>query len=1114
MATFRLRVDSKSVSENRIQTGNVLANDIGAITVTHIRLGSDSVVPVISDGTVLTATYGVLTIRPDGSYTYESSTAQSDSLAAGVNGNDVFTYTAVNSSGASATTTLSFAVTGKNDAPVLVSTTATLSPITEDAIDNGGQAVSTFLNSSDVDSGALSGIAIRGLTSSTGTWQYSLDGGANWSNVGTVSNSSSLLLRSTDFIRFVPDGIQSTTASFTYRAWDQSTGTAGAKASSSSSGGENAYSTAIGTASIVVAAVNDPPVAGDDSATTAFNTAVLLDVLSNDHDADGGTLAITESQQASNGTVVVQNGKILYTPNTGYIGEDSFTYTASDGQGGSAVASVTVTVRPPNQAPTATADTAATIKDTLVTIDVLANDTDPDGDTLSIVSVAAGSNGTAIVQAGKVVYTPNSGFVGSDTFTYTMSDGQGGSAIGNVSVSVAPPPNSAPTANDDIAATTTDTATLINVLANDSDADSDVLSISNLSAATNGVVAINNGQVSYTPNSGFSGLDSFTYTVSDGQGGTDVGNVSVSVGLASPTSAVTLTFRQGANGYLGTVDTMLKEKNSTIAFGNAFVITPDSDSGGRVQGLLAFTNLFGTGQEQVPLGATIISATLTLHTSNSTPNAGTLHRMLTDWNGLSTWSNKGSGIQVGTEASTSGALALGAAAVGTQTYDVTGSLQTWLAAGTTSSAQNAANLGWLFQPGSTDDWNFGSANGSFAPSLVISYIPAGSPSTPPALPSASISGPATGSLRVEGGQIAFTLSLNQASTENVTLSYSTADGTAKAGADYLAASGTLTFLAGETSKQVLVQLVNDSMAERPEGFSVQITSATNAKVGTAFAKATITDNDIFTLPMPSIVASVVAVHNIANGTTYQDGSGGTYGISDPSAIAYIPGLDLLYIGDSEHDESPFNSSVNMFALRTDGSYVRNHSLRSFTDEPTGLAYNSNNGLLYVADDDDHGVYWTDPMSPSGRLGYFDTRPLGFADTEDLKIDPVTGHIHVLDGVLRQIIELTITGVFVDSIPLPSIMRDAEALAYHPTYDLFFVASGASKSIWVIDRAGTIRATLDVLSGYSPEIKGFELAPSSNPNDGDTLSLYVADYGLDQVNDGRLFEVNLGPDWFL
>jgi VCBS repeat-containing protein len=1022
MAAYKLRADSKSLYENQILADNVLSNDLGATTVTQVRLGTGDFVPVGGSGVTIAGTFGVLKIMPDGSYNYDASTSGAERLATGVKGIDTFTYAAVNSAGKSATTTLTFTLTGRNDAPELVASNVTLNSLNEDQTDNAGQTVSEFLSSTDVDSAAQSGIAISGLASGNGSWQYSLNGGVSWSGIGTVSSSSALLLRSSDLVRFVPDGAQGTAASFTYRAWDQSSGSAGTKADANFGGGETAFSSAVVSASINVTSVNDAPLAADDSVVTAVNTPVLVDVLVNDRDVDGGTLAIAAFQQPINGTTAIQDGRILYTP--------------------------------------------------------------------------------------------NGGFAGSDTFQYTVADGQGGSAVATASVAVGTT-NAAPVAVDDLATTLMDTSVLIDVLSNDRDSDNDALAISALGSAANGQIVLDNGQVRYAPNTGFTGLDSFTYTVADGRGGSDVGSVSVSVGSStSAASAVTVSFRQGANGYTGTIDTMIKQYKPTLAYGNAITVGPDADwNAGRVQGLLSFSNLFGSATGQVPVGATILSATLMLQTTNPTSNAGALYQMSTPWSGASTWDGLGGGVQVGSEASASG-VALGAATIGARSYDVTASVRGWYEAGTTSTAQNAANLGWLLDPGSTDGWDFGSSESAFRPSLVISYVPAGSSNISPTLPTASIAGPTAASRPLEGGKIAFTITLNQAATQNVTVSFATADGTARAGSDYLAAAGAIEFLAGETSKVVQVQTTSDSIGERPESFSVQITSAINARVTNPFSTAVITDDDVQTAAMPAVSAGVIAVRSIANGSIYQDGSGGKYGISDPSAIAYIPGLNVLYVGDSEHDESPFYSATNMFSLRTDGSFVRNYSLTAYTKEPTGLAYNSNNGLLYVADDDAHGIFWSDPLNPSVKLGYFDTRPLGFLDTEDLKIDPVTGHIHVLDGSLRQLFEMTIDGKYVDAIPLPSIMKDAEALAYHPTFDLFFVGSGASTLIWVMDRAGNIKATLDVLTGYTPTIKGLELAPSSDPNDGNKLSLYVADYGVDQVNDGRLIEVTLGADWLM
>ena len=113
---------------------------------------------------------------------------------------------------------------------------------------------------SDVDTGAVEGIAITGLISGNGTWQYSTDGGLTWIAVGAVSDSNALLLRATDFIRFVPDGENADTASFDFRAWDQTSGLSGTKVDTSTNGGITAFSTATDTAAITVTAVNDAPV--------------------------------------------------------------------------------------------------------------------------------------------------------------------------------------------------------------------------------------------------------------------------------------------------------------------------------------------------------------------------------------------------------------------------------------------------------------------------------------------------------------------------------------------------------------------------------------------------------------------------------------------------------------------------------------------------------------------------------------------------------------------------------------------------------------------------------------------------------------------------------------
>jgi hypothetical protein len=163
------------------------------------------------------------------------------------------------------TAAVTVTLTRLNTAPVLTPAGPSLGTITEDDTNNAGTVVSSILGASvtDPDSGALEGIAIRGLDSGNGRWEYSTDGGASWSAVGSVSDGNALLLRAGDLIRFVPDGENADAASFSYRAWDQTSGIAGAKVDASVVGGSRAFSVAIDTASITVTALNDAPGLGD-----------------------------------------------------------------------------------------------------------------------------------------------------------------------------------------------------------------------------------------------------------------------------------------------------------------------------------------------------------------------------------------------------------------------------------------------------------------------------------------------------------------------------------------------------------------------------------------------------------------------------------------------------------------------------------------------------------------------------------------------------------------------------------------------------------------------------------------------------------------------------------
>ena len=282
--------------------------------------------------------------------------------------------------------------------------------------------------------------------------------------------------------------------------------------------------------SVNVGAVNDVPVAVDDSIGTDENNPVVIGVTGNDTDPDGDFLTISAVTQGRNGTVAIATDgrSVIYTPSAQFSGVDTFTYTVTDGNGGTDTAKVTVQVTDTNGAPVAANDSASTPEDSPVTIDVLSNDTDPDGDSLTLSVVTNASNGTAAVSGSAIIYTPDSGFDGSDSFTYRVTDIGGLSATAQVVVTVSNV-NASPVAADDSVGVNENTAISVDVLANDTDPDGDALSILSVGTPANGTAVIQGGVIRYAPATDFSGSDQFTYRISDGNGGTDNGSVVVTV---------------------------------------------------------------------------------------------------------------------------------------------------------------------------------------------------------------------------------------------------------------------------------------------------------------------------------------------------------------------------------------------------------------------------------------------------------------------------------------------------------------------------------------------------------------------------------------------------------
>jgi len=200
--------------------------------------------------------------------------------------------------------------------------------------------------------------------------------------------------------------------------------------------------TSSATVTVYVTAVNDPPVATDDTASTSEDTAVDIAVLANDSDVDGDTLGVASVFAAVNGTASVNaDGTVHFVPNSNFFGAASFGYTVSDGHGGSDTGAVSVVVTAVNDPPVATNDSATTGQGTPVTIAVLANDTDVDSASLTVASVSFPTHGTAVENPnGTITYTPNPGYSGPDNFGYAATDGIATSNVATVTITVTPAP--------------------------------------------------------------------------------------------------------------------------------------------------------------------------------------------------------------------------------------------------------------------------------------------------------------------------------------------------------------------------------------------------------------------------------------------------------------------------------------------------------------------------------------------------------------------------------------------------------------------------------------------------------------------------------------------------
>ena len=278
-----------------------------------------------------------------------------------------------------------------------------------------------------------------------------------------------------------------------------------AAASTDAAGGEN----------------NSISVAVDDAFAISEDTSSAGNLADNDALAGDVTFALVDQGGPSNGAVTLnEDGTFVFTPNTDFVGDDSFQYVITDANGQTSTATVSITVEAVNDAPVAIDDVVSAQEDVLLeNINVLVNDTDSDGNPLTVTNAVSAAGGVVTINAdGTLSYQAPANFTGPDTINYTIDDGAGGTSTAVVNIDVAPVADLA--AADDFNTGDEDTVISGSVADNDTTLSGGALTYAVESTVENGALTFNaDGSYEYTPNPNFSGVDSFTYVVTDADSG-------------------------------------------------------------------------------------------------------------------------------------------------------------------------------------------------------------------------------------------------------------------------------------------------------------------------------------------------------------------------------------------------------------------------------------------------------------------------------------------------------------------------------------------------------------------------------------------------------------------
>jgi VCBS repeat-containing protein len=501
---------------------------------------------------------GSLMLNANGSFNYAPNP--------NYNGADSFSYRPRDGFSTGNVATVTISVAAVNDAPFAVND-STNTP------EDTSVTIKVLLNDSDVEGTPL---VITGTSTTNGT--------------AVISGTNIVFRPSTNF---------NGTAVFSYTISD---GTNFATAS----------------VTVTVAAVNDAPVAGNDAYTVSEDVTLTVGapgVLTNDGDVDSGALTALLVSNVSSGSLTLNNnGSFTYTPSPNYNGNDSFSYRANDGLTTGNVATVTINVTPVNDVPVANDDSTNTLEDVSVRIRVLANDTDVEGGPLAI-STTSTTNGTAVISGSDVVFTPSSNYFGTVVFSYVLSDGTN-SSTANVTINVISVNDAPPVATNDTYTTQEDTGLTVaapGVRGNDWDVDGDPFTVLIVSNVTRGTLSLNaNGSFNYTPNTNYSGTDSFTYRATDGMATGNVGTVTINV---TPVNDTPFANSDSTNTLEDTSVTIKVLGNDTDVEGTALALTSVSTTNGTA--VISGTNVLFTPSSNF-FGTVVFSYIMTDGTNSAT----------------------------------------------------------------------------------------------------------------------------------------------------------------------------------------------------------------------------------------------------------------------------------------------------------------------------------------------------------------------------------------------------------------------------------------------------------------------------------------------------------------